>query len=288
MRLLCGYATVDAFFTPRLRLSRKWITIRDAHCKVLVSERLKLDLVVIVDQAHNSNKRPLLRGPMAKPPFGSGLTLSARFYTPTNISAEILRAHEMGEGTMPSIRGVTVMKTSVLSATLIGLALTLASAPARSDFTIGFNESGGCNIIAIVGTNSGCTSQVLATDPTGLVSGSVLVFNLPQLVFTGNVNILDPNGVTISDRLRFIDANNSFSSCDPNSGLSACGNRMIFYSFDSNNLAADVGPVTGLSATLSQPLEDAAGNFVFNTPNGVNQGVPVTASPRPRLYRSSL
>src|SRR5262249_1597499 len=45
----------------------------------------KIALTAIVDQAHNSNERPLLRGPTAKPPFGSRLTLSDRFYTPTLI-----------------------------------------------------------------------------------------------------------------------------------------------------------------------------------------------------------
>jgi hypothetical protein len=39
----------------------------------------KTALTAIVDQAHNSNERPLLRGPTAKPPFGSRLTLSDRF-----------------------------------------------------------------------------------------------------------------------------------------------------------------------------------------------------------------
>jgi hypothetical protein len=39
----------------------------------------KIVLTAIVDQAHNSNKRPLLRGPTDKPPFG-GLTLSDRFH----------------------------------------------------------------------------------------------------------------------------------------------------------------------------------------------------------------
>jgi hypothetical protein len=43
-------------------------------------------LTAIVDQAHNSNERPLLRGPTAKPPFGSRLTLSDRFFTPTLIA----------------------------------------------------------------------------------------------------------------------------------------------------------------------------------------------------------
>src|SRR6266478_10233017 len=33
----------------------------------------KIVLTAIVDQAHNSNKRPLLRGPTDKPPFGWGL-----------------------------------------------------------------------------------------------------------------------------------------------------------------------------------------------------------------------
>jgi hypothetical protein len=45
----------------------------------------KNSLAAIVDQTHNSNKRPHLRGPTAKPTFGALLTLSDRFYTPTLI-----------------------------------------------------------------------------------------------------------------------------------------------------------------------------------------------------------
>jgi hypothetical protein len=212
--------------------------------------------------------RVLINAQIAAPTFlGHNHRLSKKCTPCDKLTNGLCKSHDRG-GCDSLSRGVTVMKTSVLFATLIGVVLALASTPARSDFTISFTESSGsCTVIS--GTGS-CTSQVLPTDPTGLVSGSVLIFNLPQLVFTGNVNILEPDGVTISDRLRFIDPNNSFSSCDSTSGLAACGNRMIFYSFDSNGLAADVGPITGLSATPSHPLEDAAGNFVFNTPNGVN------------------
>jgi hypothetical protein len=58
--LLCGYVTATHFYAT--------LTVVQ-----------KIALTAIIDQAHNSNQRPLLRGPAAKPPFGSGLTRSDPF-----------------------------------------------------------------------------------------------------------------------------------------------------------------------------------------------------------------
>jgi hypothetical protein len=153
------------------------------------------------------------------------------------------------------------------------LLLAFASAPAYS-FTMTFDESGSCS------SDVGTCSSTVATDPTHLVSGSVLIFNLPQLTFTGNVNILDQSGA-ISDRLRWIDANDSFSACD--SGSTPCANRMIFYSLDSNGLPADVGPIS-LGATINSATENLNGSFAYNVPSpGTNHydGLSAAAVPGP-------
>jgi hypothetical protein len=56
-----------------------------------------------VDQPHNSNKRLLLRGPNRQPPFGSRLTLSDRFYTPT-----LIRPDNEREGWIMSHKSICV------------------------------------------------------------------------------------------------------------------------------------------------------------------------------------
>ena len=67
---------------PARGSSTSWGSARLADDELVFQ---KTALTAIVDQAYNSNERPLLRGPTAKPPFGSRLTLSDRFYTPTLI-----------------------------------------------------------------------------------------------------------------------------------------------------------------------------------------------------------
>jgi hypothetical protein len=62
------------------RADRSALTLCYATAKYFLRLRFtvvqKIEFTGIVDQAHNSNKRPLLRGPTDKRPFGSGLTLS--------------------------------------------------------------------------------------------------------------------------------------------------------------------------------------------------------------------
>jgi hypothetical protein len=170
------------------------------------------------------------------------------------------------------------MKPIVLAASALvalGIGLTFASAPARA-FTMTFNEFGACS--STVGT---CSGTVVATDPSlnPLTSGPVLVFSLPDLTFSANVNVLDPSG-GISDRLRWIDPNGSSTACN---GPPACANRMIFYSLDSSGAPADVGPLT-LGATIDSATENSAGNFQFVVPPpGINiyNGTSAAAVPVP-------
>jgi len=57
----------------------------------------------------------------------------------------------------------------------------------------------------------------------------VVVFDLPELTFSGNVNVLDPDGVTISDRLRWINSDGNSTACEASvPGTTPCANRLIF------------------------------------------------------------
>jgi len=147
--------------------------------------------------------------------------------------------------------------------------LVFAVAPA-SAFTMTFDESGNCS--STVGT---CTGHFIA-DPTGTVTGNVWVFTLPSMTFTGNVNIFDPDGVTLSDHLRWIDANNSSSSCDPGVGVTPCANRMIFYSLD------DLGGQTPTFNSPQHTNENADGSFQWVVPSpGTNIYDGVSSVPLP-------
>jgi hypothetical protein len=110
---------------------------------------------------------------------------------------------------------------------------------------------------------------------------NVLVFTLPELTFTGNVNIFEPDGVTLSDHLRWINSSNSSSACDGSSGLPACANRMIFYSLDDLG-----GQMPTFPNTVESTTENPDGSFVWVVPPpGVNtydgSSAPVGATPLP-------
>jgi hypothetical protein len=171
------------------------------------------------------------------------------------------------------------MKTKVL-ALIAGLALLGLSQPVGA-FTLIFDEFGNCS-------SGGVTcAHAVEPDPSQnpLTSGNVLVFTLPSLTFTGNVNILDPTGA-VSDRLRWIAPDGSSTECP----TTACANRLIFYSFDSNGAPADVGPMT-VTATTFFATEHADGTFSFPVPPpGVNvyDGTSSGAVPEPSTWAMIL
>jgi len=176
-------------------------------------------------------------------------------------------------------------------AALAAAGLACVPSPARANaflFTMNFTESGSCTFTGGSLFPQTCAST-FESDPstTQLTTGQVWVFTLPSPTFTGQVNILDPDGVTISDRLRWIDSTGSFSACDPGPSVIPCANRLIFYSFD------DVTPNKTLGSTTFQPVEDANGNFQFistgcgqlvcNTYNGVSVPGPIAGAGLPGL-----
>jgi len=163
------------------------------------------------------------------------------------------------------------------------MALSAGASPARAvGLSMTFDESGNCTFSIVGGASGSCTGTVEKDPSTGvqgaLTTGNVLVFTLPQLTFTGNNNILDANGA-VSDRLRWIDANGDSTTCGSSSGLTQCATRLIFYSFDSNGFAADVGAITvGTAGTVTENADGSfmAGSGVSNGGNSFNgQSDPV-------------
>jgi hypothetical protein len=160
---------------------------------------------------------------------------------------------------------------------LAAVGLTFAPSPARAitaifNFTMTFDESGGCSWVATTGGNSGLCTGSAGADPSGTGLTSVLIFPLPSLTFTGNVSILDPTGSVVSDHLRWVDASGSSSACTPTPGMptpTPCATELIFYSLDSLGAKADIGnsltfplPPPGSNA----PIEQANGMFEFDVP----------------------
>jgi hypothetical protein len=127
-----------------------------------------------------------------------------------------------------------------------------------------FDEAGGCSVSG----STGSCSSFTATDPTGLVTTqSVLIFRLPTLVFTGAVNVFDPGGTTISDRLQWVCSSGPGNCGTLENGTIEASNEMIFYSFDSNGLAADVGSVANIPSTGAFFTTEAAnGTFQWVVP----------------------
>ena len=156
------------------------------------------------------------------------------------------------------MKPISLVVSAVLATT--GVALMFAPSPARADytfFTMTFDENGNCS-----STFGSCPSSV-GPDPTGAVSGNVLIYQTPELTFSGMVDILDATGA-ISDRLAFVDTTtNSTATCRPGSGQAICASEMIFYSLDNSGALADVGPQS-FGSTLTSVTEAANGTFEFD------------------------
>jgi hypothetical protein len=171
------------------------------------------------------------------------------------------------------------MKVVALAASsgMAALALGLGFAPSPANaYTMTFDEFGHCS------SNVGTCSSFLGPDPSGLVTNqNVLIFTLPSLSFSGQLDIVDPNSTTISDRLRWVPSVTGLISQCP--GPPACANEMIFYSLDSTGALADVGP-RNFNFANNSITENADGSFQFVVPPpGINiyNGQSAAAVPGP-------
>ena len=106
------------------------------------------------------------------------------------------------------------------------------------------------------GVGTTCISEK-TSDPTGKVTGDVWIFTLPSPVYTTDINIYEPDGVTLSDHLRTIDPSNSNLGCTLASGKDPCANRLIYYSLD------DLGGQTPTFTTKVGINENADGSWIF-------------------------
>ena len=160
---------------------------------------------------------------------------------------------------------------SLTLATGLSLLTLVFTTPSARAFTMTFDEAGNCS--ADVGT---CASHT-AADPFGLVSGNVSIFTTPSLVFVGTVDILDPDGITISDRLRWF-CSTGAGGCGFATTGQAFANRMIFYSFDDNT------PLAPLVLSALNTAENVDGSFQWVVPPpGVNvyNGLSEAETPLP-------
>lgn len=166
------------------------------------------------------------------------------------------------------------MKMCRWSFILLG-SLLAGIAPLHASLIITFNEFGA----ASYSTNGGVTFVALPAgatelDPTGGVSGNVLVYNFQpaftaagaSATFFGDVPIAGFAG-GLSDDLRFTDAQGD------KSGTSAP--LMIFYSFDNLGAPADVGNISTSFLYTQTPMatEGANGFFTYDSGGGLPGGV---------------
>jgi hypothetical protein len=155
---------------------------------------------------------------------------------------------------------------------IYGALILPAAAVTATNYTMTFDERGNCSFT--VGSTNGNCAGVFVPDPAGKVTGNIWIFTLPELGYTGNINVYEPDGKTLSDRMAFVDQNNNPLGCIPGSGT-LCATHMLFYSVDDN----------GQIPTLTTPVfvnENADGSFHFvsvlgNTFDGLSD-VPLPAA----------
>lgn len=136
---------------------------------------------------------------------------------------------------------------------------SLVSLPAKAQITLSFDENGNGIL------NGAPDPGVLAPDPSNGGALALTYFLGGNLVGNGDVGVLDPDGVTLSDAIRFTDDAGNLN------GISA--DRLIFYSdnddVDSPSNLADTGfPANLFSGAVGGPVtENADGSFVYNIGN---------------------
>ena len=151
-------------------------------------------------------------------------------------------------------------------------ALILPAAAVTANYTMTFDERGNCSFA--IGSTTGNCAGVFAPDPAGKVTGNIWIFTLPEIGYTGNINVYEPDGKTLSDRMVFVGPKNDPSECIP--GTTQCATHMLFYSVDDN------GQIPTLT-TLFSANENPDGSFHFvsvlgNTFDGKSDVVPLPAA----------
>lgn len=125
-----------------------------------------------------------------------------------------------------------------------------------------WQDSGSASINGYSGT-SGTLNFTVASDPTGLVAGNVLIYFLPELVTSTIFDIGEPGDTlgigdaNASDVLAFTDASGTIDGINDAS-------IMILYSSDiAGGLAADTGLPAAFATYLDQANENISGNFQY-------------------------
>lgn len=159
---------------------------------------------------------------------------------------------------------------TTLAAGFIAATASLIASPASASFIFLFDENGnGC----IANADHVCTTPspgTLEADPTGRVSGNVLVYTLPEPVGEGDVGIGEFGTGILSDVLTFTDANG---------GLGGGGTLMIFYSALGGGQAADSGFPDADFAIVAN--ENANGSFIYSPAGNIYIGESPEGVPEP-------
>ena len=156
---------------------------------------------------------------------------------------------------------------------IYGALILPAAAVTVTNYTMTFDERGNCSFA--IGSTTGNCAGVFAPDPTKTpVTGNIWIFTLPETGYTGNINVYEPDGKTLSDRMVFVGPKgNDPLECIP--GTTLCATHMLFYSVDDN------GQIPTLT-TLFSANENPDGSFHFvsvlgNTFDGLSD-VPLPAA----------
>jgi hypothetical protein len=133
---------------------------------------------------------------------------------------------------------------SLLLTLMAGCCVAVGSTgPANANFILTFDENGN-GILNNNGTGNQANNGSLQPDPTN-PGHSALTFSLPNLVFAGDIGIGEFGTTTLSDGLRFTNANGALTG--------PVADRMIFYSdFEiTPDALADTGFPSNFPSTIN-------------------------------------
>jgi hypothetical protein len=151
-----------------------------------------------------------------------------------------------------NFRGDRMTKIRLL-VLLIGV-LAAGVTPLHAGLIFQFDEVGDLSYSLSGGPYVSMPNGVVELDPTGGIAGNVLVYDLTSPItglvfFNGDVPIGGAAG--LAGDLRFTDSAGPLTSSETCGGDTQC--LMIYYVFDNNGLAADVGSVSTSFLTSQTP-----------------------------------